>query len=222
MAHGKHDIKTVNDNSINIQDNSNNIEIYKNKIEYYADDYITNVLGISHEEMIGNPSAFAGMMKHIYMHLFKANPAERKTIWVTGTNLDLDNIELLDQLWDVYTGLCYRYQKKPTILNFAIMVGVANDTITTWINGTIRGGTSSAHSRAAKRWKMESESALFDGATEKNSIGCIFALKACHGYAEAAQEIRVTTGTTAQESREEIAQKYADSLELPEPEAPEL
>ena len=91
MANGKHDIKTVNDNSINIQDNSNNIEIYKNQIEYYADDYITKELGISHEEMIGNPSAFAGMMKYIYMHLFKANPAERKTIWVTGTNWNLYN-----------------------------------------------------------------------------------------------------------------------------------
>lgn len=222
MANGKHDIKTVNDNSVNIQDNSNSIEIYKNKIEYYADDYITNELGISHEEMIGNPSAFAGMMKYIYTHLFKANHAERKTTWITHSNLDLQNVELLDQLWDIYTELCYKYRSKPTILRFSMMIGIENTTITGWINGQNRGGVTSLHAKTAKKWKSESESALFDGATEKNSIGCIFALKACHGYAEAAQEIRVTTGETAQESREEIAQKYADSLELPEPEAPEL
>ena len=66
------------------------------------------------------------------------------------------------------------------------MVGINMDTFHTWKTGEVRGGLGSPHSETVKKWLAECESALFDGAVEQNSIGCIFALKANYGYTETA------------------------------------
>ena len=173
----------------------NGAEIYETKIHEYADEYI-NTLD-DPESINNNPSLFTGMIKYIYKHLFKNNPVNN------------DDISVLDNIFDIYTELCYRYNKRPTLLNFSLLVGISNDTFNAWKNGEYRageGGASSAHSLTVKKWLKECESSLVDGATERNSVGCIFALKANYGYTETPQRIEITGANAPALSQEDIRQ----------------
>lgn len=171
------------------------IEVYEDKIKYYADEYI-NTLD-DPDSINNNPSLFTGMIKYIYKRLFKYNPVNN------------DDITVLDDIWGIYTELCYKYNKRPTLLNFSLMVGVSNDTFNAWKNGEYRAGkdgASSAHSLTVKKWLKECESSLVDGATERNSVGCIFALKANYGYTETPQRIEITGPQAPALSQEDIRQ----------------
>lgn len=173
----------------------NGVEVYEDKIKYYADEYI-NTLD-DPNSINNNPSLFTGMIKYIYKRLFKYNPVNN------------DDITVLDDIWGIYTELCYKYNKRPTLLNFSLMVGVSNDTFNAWKNGEYRageGGASSAHSLTVKKWLKECESSLVDGATERNSVGCIFALKANYGYTETPQRIEITGANAPALSQEDIRQ----------------
>ena len=173
----------------------NGAEIYENKIMVLADEYIDSLP--DPESINNNPSLFTGMIKYIYKRLFKYNPVNN------------DDITILDDIWGIYTELCYKYNKRPTLLNFSLMVGVSNDTFNAWKNGEYRageGGASSAHSLTVKKWLKECESSLVDGATERNSVGCIFALKANYGYTETPQRIEITGANAPALSQEDIRQ----------------
>ena len=92
------------------------------------------------------------------------------------------------------------------------MIGVENRTIDTWRRGEFRDGgegASSPHSQTVKKWLKECESSLVDGATEKNSIGCIFALKANYGYSEGTQKVEITQGQTAEQVAADIAARHS-------------
>ena len=176
----------------------NGAEIYETKIHYFADEYI-NTLS-DPDGINNNPSLFTGMIKYIYKRLFKNNPVNN------------DDISVLDNIFDIYTELCYRYNKRPTLLNFSLLVGISNDTFNAWKNGEYRageGGASSAHSLTVKKWLKECESSLVDGATERNSVGCIFALKANYGYTETPQRIEIA-GTNAPALSQEDIRQIAD------------
>lgn len=184
----------------------NGAEIYETKIHYFADQYI-NTLS-DPESINNNPSLFTGMIKYIYKHLFKPKRND-KVLYNSNSVLDTGDIELLDNIWNIYTELCYRYNKRPTLLNFSLLVGIGNDVFNSWIRGEYRAGengASSPHCRTAKKWKAECESSLVDGATERNSVGCIFALKANYGYTETPQRIEITGANTPALSQEDIRQ----------------
>lgn len=171
----------------------NGAEVYESRIHELADEYI-NTLS-DPESINNNPSLFTGMIKYIYRHLFKNNP------------INNDDIGLIDNIWSIYTELCYKYSKRPTLLNFSLLVGINNDTFNAWKNGEYRrgeNGTSSEHSRTVKKWLAECESSLVDGATERNSVGCIFALKANYGYTETPQRIEITGAQAPALSQDEI------------------
>lgn len=184
----------------------NGAEIYETKIHEYADEYI-NTLN-DPESINNNPSLFTGMIKYIYKYLFKPKRTD-KVLYNSNSLLDTGNIDLLNNIWDIYTELCYKYNKRPTILNFSLLIGVSSDTIDTWRRGEYRtgsDGTSSVYSDSVKKWLKECESSLVDGATERNSVGCIFALKANYGYTETPQRIEVVGGQAPALSHDEIRQ----------------
>lgn len=184
----------------------NGTEIYETKIHYFADEYI-NTLD-DPESINNNPSLFTGMIKYIYKHLFKPGKKD-KVLSNSNSNLDLSDIDLLDNIWGIYTELCYKYSKRPTILNFSLMIGVDNTTIDSWRRGEYRAGeegANSTRSQTVKKWLKECESSLVDGATERNSVGCIFALKANYGYTETPQRIEVVGSQAPALSHDEIRQ----------------
>ena len=185
----------------------NGAEVYEDKIKYYADEYI-NDLPEGEDSINNNPSLFTGMIKYIYKHLFKPSRKD-KVLSNSNSNLDLGDIDLLDNIWGIYTELCYKYSKRPTILNFSLMIGVDNTTIDSWRRGECRDdgmGANSPRSQTVKKWLKECESSLVDGATERNSVGCIFALKANYGYTETPQRIEITGANAPALSQEDIRQ----------------
>ena len=194
----------------------NGAEIYETKIHEYADEYI-NTLG-DPESINNNPSLFTGMIKYIYKHLFKPGKKD-KVLSNSNSNLDLSDIDLLDNIWSIYTELCYRYSKRPTILNFSLMIGVDNTTIDSWRRGEYRAGdegASSTRSQTVKKWLKECESSLVDGATERNSVGCIFALKANYGYTETPQRVEIVNGQTPDQVAADIAARHIGQTKRPE------
>lgn len=183
------------------------IEVYEDKIKYYADEYISTL--DDPESINNNPSLFTGMVKYINKHLFRNNPVNN------------DNINLLDDIFNIYTSLCYKYSKRPTLLNFSLLVGISNDTFNAWKNGEYRrgpDGAGSAHGLTVKKWLAECESSLLDGATERNSIGCIFALKANYGYAETPQRVEIVNGQAPEQIAADIAARHRIGADhVPEP-----
>ena len=194
----------------------NGVEIYETKIHELADEYINNL--DDPESINNNPSLFTGMLKYIYKYLFK--PGKRdKVLSNSNSNLDLSDIDLLDNIWSIYTELCYRYSKRPTILNFSLMIGVDNTTIDSWRRGEYRAGdegASSTRSQTVKKWLKECESSLVDGATERNSVGCIFALKANYGYTETPQRVEIVNGQTPDQVAADIAARHIGQAKRPE------
>ena len=197
------------------------IEVYESEIYVLCDEYINTLNNI--DDIYNNPSLFTGMLKYIYKHLFKPGKND-KVLYNSNSILDTSNIELLDNIWNIYTELCYKYGKRPTLLNFSLLVGISNDTFTTWRQGDFRaegGGTSSLHCRTVKRWRRECESSLVDGATEKNSIGCIFALKANYGYSETPQRVEIVNGQAPEQIAADIAARHSIGQIQP-PELPDF
>lgn len=190
-------------NTVKASDGS---EIYETRIHELADEYINSL--DDPENINNNPSLFTGMIKYIYKYLFKPKRND-KVLYNSNSVLDTGDIELLDNIWNIYTELCYRYNKRPTLLNFSLLVGIGNDVFNSWIRGEYRAGengASSPHCQTAKKWKAECESSLVDGATERNSVGCIFALKANYGYTETPQRIEITGANAPALSQEDIRQ----------------
>ena len=184
----------------------NGTEVYESRIHELADDYINTLT--DPDSINNNPSLFTGMIKYIYKYLFKPKRND-KVLYNSNSVLDTGDIELLDNIWNIYTELCYRYNKRPTLLNFSLLVGIGNDVFNSWIRGEYRtgeNGASSPHCQTAKKWKAECESSLVDGATERNSVGCIFALKANYGYTETPQRIEITGANAPALSQEDIRQ----------------
>lgn len=194
----------------------NGSEIYENQIKYFADEYI-NTLD-DPDSINNNPSLFTGMIKYIYKNLFKPKRGD-KVLSNSNSNLDLGDIELLDNIWNIYTELCYKYSKRPTILNFSLMIGVDNTTIDSWRRGEYRAGdegASSTRSQTVKKWLKECESSLVDGATERNSVGCIFALKANYGYTETPQRVEILNGQSPDQVAADIAARHIGQAKRPE------
>ena len=194
----------------------NGAEIYETKIHEYADEYINTL--VDPGSINNNPSLFTGMIKYIYKHLFKPGKKD-KVLSNSNSNLDLSDIDLLDNIWGIYTELCYKYSKRPTILNFSLMIGVDNTTIDSWRRGEYRAGdegASSTRSQTVKKWLKECESSLVDGATERNSVGCIFALKANYGYTETPQRVEIVNGQTPDQVAADIAARHIGQAKRPE------
>lgn len=187
----------MRDNTEQAQDGQ---EIYTHKIKSLADEYI-NTLD-NPEDIYNNNTLFNGLVKYIYNNYFKYNP------------IDYADIEYIDSIWDIYTSLCYKYNKYPTIIEFCLMININRETVTSWKNENTRNykyyttdgqeikdiagwklnhpgekyrqELSTSHSNTVKKWLAECENNLFRGAAEGNKVGCIFALKANYGYTETA------------------------------------
>lgn len=195
------------------------IEKYENKINEYADKYINQEL--LDPKDIYNSDCFDGMIDYIYTNVFMPKKGDKTYYNTRNTILNTADIETLDYIFRYLRLLCGKYKKRITLLRFSNLIGIGNDVISQWISGETRAGTdgtSSAHCQTAKKWKEACEGALFSGAVDDNSIGCIFALKANHGYNEGTQQIEIK-GTNApalsQENIKEIAEQ-AQKQSLPE------
>lgn len=206
----------------NAETTADGTDIYIHKIKELADEYINNL--DNPEDIYNNTTLFNGLIKYIYNNYFKFNP------------IDYADIEYIDNIWDIYTSLCYKYNKYPTIIEFCLLINISRDTVWEWKKNNTRAykyytadgeqikdiagwklnhpnekytqERSTSHSDTVKRWLAECENNLFRGAAESNKVGCIFALKANYGYTETAPVQVQNQQQIVTRTREEIMASY--------------
>ena len=187
-------------------------EVYLSRIHELADEFTRDM----DDEKAQQPQTFTAMLNYIYRNLFKPSPYNQDVFQKnrypsqTRSILDYSDIEQLDAIWNMYLQLCVQYQQIPTMLDFSVMTGINNDLFTRWMNGTVE-NKSDEYRRTIKAWKETCESALAKRAIQQNSIGAIFALKACHSWRETSpvtpDEAMISE---ARSTPEQIAAKYRD------------
>ena len=154
----------------------NGAEIYTDRIFELADDYIST---LRDDEEIYKPNSnqFTGMIKYINRHIH----FERSI---------LADINILNNIWECYTELVYKYNQKPTIEEYCILINISRDTMYSWLNGECRSNDiceklGTTRSDTVKKWQEECRLGRYKGAASGN-VGMIFLCKAVDGMAETA------------------------------------
>lgn len=120
----------MTDNTVKVE---TGVEVYQHNIQLYADEYIWQELKDSSEDIA---DCFIDMIYYIADRIDKP---------------DNSDIELLDNIFNIYVRLCSKYKVLPTLEVFAILVGINRSTFTDWSNGEYRRATS--HGNTVKKWK---------------------------------------------------------------------
>lgn len=189
------------DNTIKDHD-GNTTDVYADYIQLYVQEYINTVLNDIDD--IKRKQCFAGMIKYVAKKI--------------APMVNTDDLVMLDNLWDIYTGLCYRYNHVITIERYCILIGIARDTFYSWYKGEYRNDycpeLGATRSDVVKKWDRESESSWQDEATTGNP-GPMFVLKARRGWSEQAPAIGQSENRMLQRTAEQIASDYQDPKQLP-------
>lgn len=163
------------DNTIKFHDGSST-DVYENNIKYLADEYVSS---LRDEDEIYKPNnnLFTGMIKYIHKNICFSRDI-------------LADINILNDIWEVYTELVYKYNQKPTIEEYCILIGINRDTIYSWLKGEYRNSDicyklSTTRPDTIKKWQEECRLGRVKGALNGN-VGCIFLCKAVDGMVETA------------------------------------
>lgn len=175
----------------------NGVEIYTDDIFVYADEYVSTLRdGESIYFQSGN--VFTGMIKYINRHM-----SFTKEIYA--------DINILNDIWEIYTELVYRYNQKPTIEEYCLLTGISRETVYSWLRGEHRTEDvcekfGSSRSDTIKKWQEECRLGRYKSAATGN-VGGIFLCKAVDGMVETAPA-QVPYSGDHRQSLEEIQQRY--------------
>lgn len=177
------------------------IEVYTDRMFIYADEYIDTLRDKdSIYNTVGN--TFTGMIKYINRHM--------------RFNKDVicADIDILNDIWEIYTELVYKYNQKPTIEEYALLIGVSRETLYSWMRGEYRSADmceklGSSRPDTVKKWQEECKLGRYKSAASGN-VGGIFLCKAVDGMAETAPI--PAQNQTQQRTPEQIQQERAHRL----------
>ena len=147
---------------------SQDIEVYSHQIFELVDQYIQ-------EELAGDTERVTEYFTDLILYIGDNIPKPSN-----------DDIELLDNLFNIYKRLCTKYKVLPTLECFSFMVNINRITFTDWLNGDYRLG--SQHGNTVKKWKDICQSFLVNSLTNSRGTDAnkIFIAKAAYGMAETA------------------------------------
>lgn len=190
------------------------IEVYENQIWQLVDEYIDTVLQI-------NQNDYDSIEK------YKKEIANNRIdlFFYISDRIEKPNnndIELLDNIFNIYIRVCGRYGISPTLQMFGILVGINNMTFSDWANGDYR--TTSTHGITVKKWKETCGAFALDKLHNQDGTNAnlIFACKVAYGMAETAPVQAGQQYGVPQQTAQQIAEKHKAALQLPEMEKPEL
>ena len=177
----------------------NSLDIYTDDMYLYADEYINT---LPNPDIIYKSTGytFTGLIKYINRHMGFNN---NKSIY--------DSIDILNNIWEIYVDLCYRYTQNPTIEEYALLTGINRDTIYSWMSGETRRDDysdklGSSRSDTVKKWQNECKMGRYKSAASGN-VGGIFLCKAVDGMVETAPVQIVNQDQ--RKSIEQIAQEHS-------------
>lgn len=207
----------------------NGVEIYTSKILELADEFYYSELDEKRKEDIyNNSSIFMSMILYISDNIPKP---------------DNNDIELLDNIFNIYIRLCVKYNMLPTLEAYSMLININPTTLSKWSSGEYRTNVyydskgeyikdfaawqlnhrgepyraepSTAHSQTVKKWKETCKNFLVNSL--QNSRGTdankIFVAKAAYGMVETAPVPVVNQ--EQHRTAEQIAADYGPQAALP-------
>lgn len=200
--------------------------VYENEIETLFLEYC-ELHNIDLENDSIKPSKGNAIWKYIYNILFRP---DKNTVRYNNKNskLDYGNIDLLNDVADIYIDLCFDYGIPQSRYGFSRLTGISEDELLRWNKEESRGGSDGATSshcvlvkkidsarRAFVRDKlMENPVGQMAIANNDKETGLLYAANQAQAQAEA--------WGIPQQSREEIAARHARYIGAKEPERPEI
>lgn len=182
------------------------VEVYENDIYRLSDEYVDT---LNKRCDVEKPNVFTGMIKYINRHI-----RFEKNIY--------DSIDILNNIWCSYTDLVYKYNQKPTIEEFALLVGISRETLYSWMRGDTRQGDfserlGSSRSDTIKKWQEECKIGRYKSAASGN-VGGIFLCKAVDGMVETApvQVENAAQRRTIEQIEQERAGRLPDKRAVPD------
>lgn len=165
----------MSDNTVRDHD-GNSLNIYDNDMKYLADEYIN---GLHDKSQIYNTvgHCFTGLIKYINTH-------------INFSRSILEDINILNNIWEIYVELVYKYNQKPVIEEYCLLIGISRETLYSWLRGDTRTGDicskfGTSRSDTIKKWSEECKIGRYKSAASGN-VGGIFLCKAVDGMVETA------------------------------------
>lgn len=175
------------------------IEVYTDEIFALADEYIQT-------ELNGDKAQASEYFTDMILYIGERIPKPSN-----------DDIELLDNIFNIYKRLCTRYKVLPTLECFSFMVNINRVTFTDWMNGDYRLG--SQHGNTVKKWKDICQSFLVNSLTNSRGTDAnkIFIAKAAYGMAETAPiqtQAQIGQIRSSSELLEDMRKLQGNALEM--------
>lgn len=171
--------------------------IYKNNIYALVDDVKQEAQFINKtdEELKSDKAFFPVLIDYIYNNYIGDLLGNKN-----HTPRIYNDIDLLDNIFTIYNRLVsmYKWNNKPSIVEFSLLTGITRNTIYTWLKGdnninpsapTEKGTATRRRSDIVQKWVDTCERALMDG---NDTIRDIFILKAKYGWQDRNNEVNIT------------------------------
>lgn len=157
------------------------VEVYANDIDLYLHQYCEEK-HIKYKDLYTiDQSRWNSVLLYIYNHVFKPLNTD-KVMNNSKSNIDYSDIELINNVCDIYINLCYEYSKEVSIMGFCKLTGINQDTIHSWANEEYRLGSS--HSEVHKKLNREREESLSNklASGKGNPVGVLGILNRHYGW----------------------------------------
>ena len=180
------------------------IEVYENRIWELVDEYIDTVLHINQNDYDSIEKYKKEIANNrIDLFFYISDRIEKPSN---------NDIELLDNIFNIYIRVCGRYGISPTLQMFGILVSINNMTFSDWANGDYR--TASTHGITVKKWKETCGAFALDKLHNQDGTNAnlIFACKVAYGMAETAPIQVEQRQERPKESLEQIKEEFGGLL----------
>ena len=181
--------------------------IYQNNIYALVDDLKQDeqFQSLTDEEIKNNKAFFPRLVNYIYNNYLGDLLQNKLEYKLQGIKPTYPDIKQLDILFYIYIDLVskYKWNNRPSILEFSILTGIARETFYNWLKGNIndcsvdnnikqdkRKYITSEYINTVQKWVDMCEQSLVDGSGD--TIKEIFILKSKFGYREADKDINIT------------------------------
>lgn len=208
---------------------NNGVEIYTSNILQLADEFLERELDEERRQGIyNNSNTFMAMILYISDNITKP---------------DNNDINLLDNIFNIYIRLCVKYNMLPTLECFSMLININPGTLSDWGSGVLRSNIyydskgnyikdfpawrlnhkdeqyrvepSTAHAEAVKKWKNICKNFLVNSLQNSKGVDAnkIFIAKAAYGMVETAPV--PVQNTEQHRTAEQIAADYGPQTALP-------